>query len=172
MKEGTIVARELVDHLWTDPVAPPRPITEPVGATLPPNDHIVHRPELAVLNRTWVWTNEAESPSRGGLSFRIRRWLKARLARLIMSSIDRYLLEERGFLEHLVRFQNQVAERSDQLSDEIRQVAAAERSLAVSMQERMDELSRRNDLLHGILEARVRRLEASSSQEEEGESSR
>jgi hypothetical protein len=166
MKEGTIVARELVERLWADPPAgPPPPAAQ--AAALGPNDHIVHRPDLAFLNRSWVWSNASEGPDRGGFAARVRRWLRTRIARLILTSIDRYLLEERAFIEHLVRFQNQVAETSDRLSDEIRQVAAAESSLAVWTQDRIDELWRRTDLLHGLLESRVLRLEASTSRERE-----
>ena len=165
MKEGTTVARELVERIWKDPPEVPRPNAAPVVATLPPSDHIVHRPDLGYLNRRWVWANEPET--NGGPSFGLRRRLKARLARLIASSIDYYFVEERAFIERLVRFQNDVATKSDQLSDEIRQVAAADHSLVAWMQDRIDDLSRRNDLLHGLLEARIERLETSKDVERE-----
>jgi hypothetical protein len=160
MKEGTIVARDLVEHLWKDfPDAQPRR-TEPVLPTLSPSDHIVHRQELAYLNHSWIWAHEADAGSRRESPFRLRRWLKARLARLIMRSLNRYFLEERAFVECLVRFQNDLARKVDQLSDEIRQIAFTERSAVDWMRGRVDELSRRNHLLHGLLEARVERLEA------------
>jgi hypothetical protein len=157
MREGTTVARELVERLWKDPPEAPQPSHVPVVPTLPPSDHIVHRPDLGYLNRRWVWTNDAGTNGRGGF----RRRLKLRLARLIARSIDSYFAEERAFIEHLVRFQNDVARKSDQLSDEIRHVAATDRSLVAWMQDQIDDLSRKNELLHGLLEARIERLEAS-----------
>jgi hypothetical protein len=165
MKEGTTVARELVERLWKDPSGARQPNAEPALATLPPSDHIVHRPDLAYLNRRWVWEKKPDTASRRASPFRVRRWLKARLARLVVDSIDAYLVEERAFIERLVRFQNEVAKKSDQLSDEIRQVAGADRSLAAWMQDQIDDLSRRNGLLHGLLEARVEALEASKGLE-------
>jgi hypothetical protein len=165
MKEGTTVARELVERLWKDLRGTQPPNVEPAFATLPPSDHIVHRPDLAYLNRHWVWDKKPDAASRRGSPFRVRRWLKARLARLVMDSMDAYLVEERAFIERLVRFQNEAAKKSDQLSDEVRQVAAADRALAAWMQERIDDLSRHNGLLHGLLEARVERLEASKAEE-------
>jgi hypothetical protein len=165
MKEGTTVARELVEGLWKDaPVVPP-PTAPPVVATLPPSDHIVHRPDLGYLNRRWIWAHEPDTNGSAGLGLGLRRRLKARLARWIASSIDSYFVEERAFIERLVRFQNDVAKKSDQLSDEIRRVADADRSLAAWLQEQIDDLSRRNDLLHGLLEARLERLEASEERE-------
>jgi hypothetical protein len=165
MKEGTIVARDLVERLWKDfPDAQPQR-TELVLPTLPPSDYIVHRQELAYLNRSWIWASEADAASRRESPFRLRRWLKARLARLIMRSLGHYFLEERAFIERLVRFQNDLARKVDQLSDEIRQIAFAERSAVDWMRNQVDELSRRNHLLHGLLEARVERLEASLSGE-------
>jgi hypothetical protein len=159
MKEGTIVARDLVEHLWKDvPDAQPRR-TELAHPTLPPSDYIVHRQELAYLNRSWIWAGEADAGRRES-PFRLRRWLKARLTRVIMRSLDRYFLDERAFIERLVRLQNDLARKVDQLSDEIRQVAFAERSAVDWMRDQVDELSRRNHLLHGLLEARVERLEA------------
>jgi hypothetical protein len=161
MKEGTIVARDLVEHLWKDfPEAQPRQ-AEPVLPTLPPTDYVVHRPELAYLNRSWVWADKTEATDRREFPLSLRRWLKARLAQLIMRSLGRYFVEERAFIERLVRFQNDLAKKGDQLSDEIRQIAFAERSAVDWMRDQLDELSRRNHLLHALLEARVERLEAS-----------
>ncbi len=166
MNEGTTVARELVERLWKDSPERPQPNAEPVVATLPPSDHIVHRPDLSYLNRRWVWENQPGAQDRGGFSLGLRRWLKARLARLIASSIDYYFIEERAFIERLVRFQNDVAKKSDQLSDEIRQVAIADRSLVAWIQEQIDDLARRNEELHGLLEGRLERLEASQDREQ------
>ena len=170
MKEGTTVARELVERLWKDPRGAQQPSAEPVLAALPPSDHIIHRPDLAYLNRRWVWEGDPDGARRSGSVFGLRRWLRVRLVRLIMDLLDAYFVEERAFLERLVRFQNEVAKKSDQLSDEVRQVAAADHSLAAWMRERMDELARHADLRHGLLEARVERLEGSKA--EEGESPR
>jgi hypothetical protein len=165
MKEGTIVARDLVEHLWKDfPNAQPRQ-TGPILPTLSPTDHVVHSPELAYLNRSWIWADESDAAGRRELPFSLRRWLKARFARLLMRSLDRYFLEERAFVERLVRLQNDLAKKGDQLSDEIRQIAFAERSAVEWMRDQLDEASRRNHLLHGLLEARVERLEASLSGE-------
>lgn len=164
MKEATL-ARELVDRLGNDPARAPRGDAAPEPPPLPPSDHIVHRADLAYLNRRWIWSGEPEAASRGWFPFDLRRRLKARLARFLASSIESYFIEERAFVERLVRFQNDVAKNSDQLSEEIRQVAAAERSLVAWMQDRFDELSRRNEALHSLLEARVERLEASRDAE-------
>jgi hypothetical protein len=160
MNEGTTVARELVERLWTSSEEGQRTAAEPRVAALTPSEHIVHQPDLAYLNRRWIWASEPEGGT-GGSPLGLRRRLKAAFARLVMGSMARYFVEERAFIEHLVRFQNDVAKKSDRLSDELREVAAVDRSTIVWMQDRLDELSRRNDLLHCLLEARVERLEAS-----------
>jgi hypothetical protein len=160
MKEEAIVARDLVDHLWKDAPDVHWRQAEPALATLPPSDHVVHRPDLAYLNRSWIWAPGPDATSLGEVPRSLRHRLKLWLARLIMRSLDGYFLEERAFVERLVRFQNDVAKKSDQQSDEIRQVAAASRSVVAWMQGQLDELSRRNHLLHGLLESRIERLEA------------
>jgi hypothetical protein len=119
---------------------------------LPPSDHIQHRAELAHLNRYWSWEFGYEPPRGGGLAGILFGRLKARLARFVWNVLERHLRAERDFMENLVRFNNELAKRCDQLSDEIRMVTQAERDVAAG-------LARRADLGHHLLEACLVQLE-------------
>ena len=144
----TVRARELVEQLWSESDVPPPLAKSTAAPSLPASDHVLHRPELAYLNGHWVW-----EPTGG------RGWLGKLFARLFARVLDRYLLEERAFVEALVRFQNDLARKSDQLSEEIRQLEAAQRTLALALDERLERIERQTAALHGVLEARVERLE-------------
>jgi len=160
MKKDVIATRDLVEHLWKDAPDVQRQPTEPALPTLPPSEHVVHRPDLAYLNRRWIWAARRDANPPDEAPWSLRRRVKLWVTGLILRSLDGYLLEERAFMERLVRFQNDVAKKSDQHSEEIRQVAAANRSVVAWMQDQLDELSRRTQLQHGLLEARLERLEA------------
>ena len=99
---------------------------------LPTRTLLADNSDLAHLNRHWV-IGEPGEPIRSGLAAKLRRWLipapfrrwiRQWLARAVLSSLERYLLEEREFLSALVRYQNELAVRTDELVAEIRNVAS------------------------------------------------
>ncbi|HSD10671.1 MAG TPA: hypothetical protein VLF14_06790 [Candidatus Binatia bacterium] len=146
-------ARKLVAELSAEARADEDPTARVVMTELPPSDHLVHRPELAHLNRHWSWDVSYTPPRTGGLAAFLFGRLKIRLARFVWNVLERHLRAERDFIHNLVRFNNELAKRCDQLSDEIRMVTAAEREVAAG-------LARRADLGHHLLEARLAQLEA------------
>lgn len=136
--------REIVNRLRHECQATERP--EP--PLLPPSDHVQHRAELAHLNRNWMWEVRPEFPGHGAISAGVGK-AKARIARFVLQQLfAKYLQTERDFTMNLVRFQNDVAKKIDQLSDEIRLLAKA-----------LNRLSERDEILHCALEARIKRME-------------
>lgn len=155
MSDAPLRSRKLVEELWSEADAPPPLDTEVrVPATLSSDDLRQH-PELAYLNRHWVW--EA-----GGVG----SWLRAKLAGLVGRLLERYLLDERAFVERLVRFQNDLAKRCDELAGEVHGLAAAQRALVEAVDERLERLERRASALHGALEARLERLEEAAKRDD------
>jgi poly-beta-hydroxyalkanoate depolymerase len=148
-----VSARKVVADLCAETRTDENPMARVVIPGLPPSDHIQHRAELAHMNRHWCWEVGYQPPPKGGLAGILFGRLKARLTRFVWTVLDRHLRAERDFIENLVRFNNELAKRCDQLSDEVRMVAKAEREVA-------DGLVRRVDLAHSLLEARVAQLEA------------
>jgi hypothetical protein len=147
-----VSARKVVAELCAELHADEDPMARIVIPDLPPSDHIVHRTELAHMNRHWCWEFAYEPSRKEGLAGILFGGLKARLARFVWNVLDRHLRAERDFIENLVRFNNDLAKRCDQLSDEIRRVTKAEREVAAA-------LVRRADLGHSLLEARLTQLE-------------
>jgi hypothetical protein len=143
----------MVTELCAEARADEDPMARIVMTELPPSDHLLHRTELAHLNRHWSWDVGYAPPQTGGLAALLFGRLKSRLARFVWNVLERHVRAERDFVENLVRFQNELARRCDQLSDEIRMVAEAEREVAAG-------LARRADLDHHLLEARLAQLEA------------
>jgi hypothetical protein len=146
-------ARKLVAEMSAEARADEDPMARVAMTELPPSDHLLHRPELAHLNRHWSWSVSYAPPRTGGLAASLFGRLKVRLARFVWNVLEHYLRDERDFAENLVRFQNDLARRCDQLSDEIRSVARAQREIATGF-------SRSADLRHHLLEARLSQLEA------------
>jgi hypothetical protein len=147
-----VSARKVVAELCAETSGDENPMARIVIPDLPPSDHIQHRAELAHLNRHWLWETGYEPPRTEGLGRALLGRLKARLARFVWNLLERHLRAEREFNENLVRFNNELAKRCDQLSDEIRMVTQAEREIASG-------LARRADLSHHLLEARLAQLE-------------
>jgi hypothetical protein len=148
-----VSARKVVAELCAEVRGDEDPMARIVLPDLPPSDHLQHRAELAHLNRHWCWESRYEPPRTGGLGGVLFGRMKARLARFVWNVLDRHLRAEREFIENLVRLNNELAKRCDQLSDEIRAVARAERQVAAG-------LVRRADLGHHLLEARLVQLES------------
>ncbi len=153
MQANPVSARKVVAELCAEVRSDEDPMARIVIPDLPPSDHLQHRAELAHLNRHWYWEFGYEPPRTDGLAGALFGRLKARLARFVWNVLDRHLRAEREFIENLVRFNNELAKRCDQLSDEIRIVTRAEREAAAG-------LARRADLGHHLLEARLAQLEA------------
>lgn len=153
MQADYVTARKVVAELCAETRGDEDPMARIVIPDLPPSDHIQHRAELAYLNRHWLWETGHEPPPTEGLGRILLGRLKARLARFMWNLLERHLRAEREFIENLVRFNNDLAKRCDQLSDEIRMVTQAEREVASG-------LVRRADLGHHLLEARLAQLEA------------
>ena len=153
MQANHVSARKVVAKLCAEARSDEDPMARIAIPDLPPSDHIQHRAELAHLNRYWCWEFGYEPPQTRGLAGFLFGRLKTRLARFVWNVLERHLGAERDYIENLVRFQNELAKRCDQLSDEIRMVAEAEREVAAG-------LARRADLDHHLLEARLAQLEA------------
>jgi len=152
VQANPVNARKLVAELCAEVRGDEDPGARISIPDLPPSDHIQHRAELAHLNRHWSWESGCEPPPGGGLAGTLFGRVKARLARFVWNVLERRLRAEQNFIENLVRFNNELAKRCDQLSDEIRMVAQAERDAAAA-------LARRVDLGHHLLEARLAQLE-------------
>jgi hypothetical protein len=148
-----VTARKVVAELCAETRGDEDPMARIVIPDLPPSDHIQHRAELAYLNRHWLWETGHEPPPTEGLGRILVGRLKARLARFMWNLLERHLRAEREFNENLVRFNNEMAKRCDQLSDEIRMVTQAEREIASGLVQRADRG-------HHLLEARLAQLEA------------
>ena len=125
---------------------------------LPPADHILHREGLAYLNRGYLLADLAEPPlpEGSGLRAEFRRRVTRIAAGVVRFMLERRLVDEREFLIQLVRFENELARKSDALGDEIRAVAAGAR-------EEMRLLAERVEMHHRLIEDRLARLEARSS---------
>ena len=152
MQANHVSARKVVAELCAETRSDEDPMARIVILDLPPSDHIQHRAELAHLNRHWCWEFGYEPLRREGLAGILFGRLKARLARFVWNLLEQRLRAERDFIHNLVRFNNELAKRCDQLSDEIRMVTQAERDVAAG-------LVRRVDLGHHLLEARLAQLE-------------
>jgi hypothetical protein len=153
VQSNHVSARKVVAELCAETRSDEDPGARISIPALPPSDHIQHRAELAHLNRHWSWEFGYEPPRMRGLAGSLFGRMKARLARFVWNLLERHLQAERNFVENLVRFNNELAKRCDQLSDEIRMVSQAEREAAAG-------LARRADLGHHLLEARLAQLEA------------
>lgn len=140
-------ARDLAARLWSESRAAARGNTRghiPLAKELP---RLQFLPELKYVNERWVLQTPM-GPTRGGALGRVLRWFKAIVTRLVLSSINGYLLDEREFLSNLVRLENEVVKRCEYLTDEIR-------ILAQMMEAESHRLSERAELLHRLLEERI-----------------
>ena len=138
-----------------------------LGVALAPASSLRASRELEYLNRGWVLEGGLEAP-RLGLFATLRRaliprfvrsWLRGALTRLVLALLEPYLLEERAFLERLVRLQNELARRGDELGDEARALAAATQSLGRWLDGTYAHLVAHDELLHAQAERRLERLE-------------
>jgi hypothetical protein len=160
MALSPVDARELVARLARtarrDDDAGPVLRLEP----FPVRSHVRHLEELASLNRRWVF--DTAPPAAPGSGLRAR--FKAFVARLVLSALERYFLDERDFLANLVRLENESAERADLLLDEVRSLERAVRDLAESTRAALvseaQRLAERDELYHRLAEARIEELEA------------
>ncbi|MEA2627192.1 MAG: hypothetical protein QOD06_3237 [Candidatus Binatota bacterium] len=158
MEGAPIDARRLVEEVWREAEAervPPRPF---VPTSLPPADHIQHRPELAQMNRAWLFDLDG-GPAPSGALAPVKRALRALARRVVLPVMSSYLVREREFLENLVRFENDLARRADELAEETRTVARSVRELGDLVRVELERLRDRQDRLHRLLEARVEDLE-------------
>jgi len=144
-------ARELVGRLWAETEA--RKVLEDTVPSLPDAGSLQHGHILRHLNANWQFDL---APFVGG-STGIRRRVKQRVARTVVSFLQEYFQEERDFMAHLVRLQNELAARSDESAAEVRQVVQSLRAV-VTM------LSERDDRLHALAEARLEQLQAAIDQ--------
>ena len=159
MERTVVDTRDLVERLWRDAKAaendaPPRGVPE-----LPPADHILHREALAYLNRGYLVADlpEVPLPEGSGLRVQFRRRVTRIAAGVVRFMLERHLVDYREFLVQLVRFENELAKKSDVLGDEIRAVAAGAR-------EEMRLLAERVEMHHRLVEDRLARLEARSAE--------
>lgn len=151
MGQVVLNARELVGRLWAETEA--RKVVEDTVPALPGAVSLQHGHILRHLNAKWQFDISPFTGNATGL----RRRLKVRLGRTVVSLLQGYLEEERDFLAHLVRLQNELAVRTDEAAEEVRQVVQALRA-SVTM------LSERDDRLHALAEARLEQLQAAIDQ--------
>ncbi|MGH7898622.1 MAG: class I SAM-dependent methyltransferase, partial [Candidatus Binatia bacterium] len=136
------IRREIAEEAAAESI---EPRGKPVDAEALPK--VAYRPELNYLNRNWQLfdaNSEMRSHRRllGPVVLRFKRWLR----RLVIGVLDGYFDKERIFLRELVRFNNELAERSDRILREV-----TERTKAVA---------ERNDLFLAAFDMRLEELEA------------
>ena len=150
MEASALDAGDLVERLWRE--AAVRDDDTSWLDEFKDVERLEHSSELRELNRTWPLEVPTSLP-RLGPAWKHRA--KDRVARVVLSLLDRYFSHEREFLAHVTRFDNQVAAAHDELADQVR-------SLAEELAATSRRLRDRDELLHRLLEQRIERLEARS----------
>jgi hypothetical protein len=78
----------------------------------------------------------------------LKAGLKRRAGRFIIGTLERYFADEREFMGHLVRFQNNIAENHDHLAREVSRLHNAYRVELLSLKQRvalLDEIVRERE---------------------------
>ncbi|MGH7858163.1 MAG: hypothetical protein ACREQY_12635, partial [Candidatus Binatia bacterium] len=126
---------------------------------LGPAGRMQENEDLSYLNRFWQ-LERTPPPASGGRFLRLRAWLKGQAFGVVDSVLARYFREERDFLENLVRVQNELARRIDELAHEVRTVGLATHRFAGAFRETFADLRERDEMLRMLLERRLAELEA------------
>lgn len=145
MGQVVLNARELVEQLWAEARAK-RDVAEMIP-DLRQSEALQHGHLLRHVNAKWELDTSPRVEGRG-----FRRRVKGRMARTVASVLSGYFEGERDFLAHVVRLQNEVALRSDQSAEDIRQAVQSLRRTTTM-------LTDRDDRLHALVEARLDALE-------------
>lgn len=150
--EATVLdARDIVERLWREAAASRERVSPPLD--IPEHQPLEASEELRDVNRGWPLPIPTSLPMTGPPW---KQAAKAQVAGVVLHLLDRYFRDEREFLAHVVRFDNQVAVAHDRL-------AAQVRKLAEQLEETSRRLFEREELLHRLLEERVERLEQRQS---------
>ena len=114
---------------------------------------------LDYLNQHWVFEIDAAPAGPGPLAaLRVRA--KRLATRVVRGALSSFVLQERQFLEHLVRLQNELAERLDRDARELERVAAALTELRAEMRHAVGDgraLHHRIDTCLSLLESEIGR---------------
>ena len=138
-------------------------------------ERLREHPDLDYLNRCWRF-HTAPLPTSPGPFQRLRGWIHAKISGIVVSVLTRYFRQERDFLANLVRVQNEMARRLDDLADgagrslevqnemarridllthEMRTLDGATHRFSVAFREAFAELEERDEILRMLLEKRL-----------------
>jgi hypothetical protein len=167
MERPTIDVRELIDDIRKTGSVTTGAAASGIAVSLPDAASLRASPELGYLNRHWFVDAELV-PADVAFAVRLRRalvprfvrkWIRTWVAEIVCASLERYLLEERVFLENLVRLQNDLARRGDELAEETRLLASITGRVAERIGEISDQSVARDEYFHVRAERRLERLE-------------
>jgi hypothetical protein len=167
MEHATIDVRELIDDIRKNGGATDGSASAGIAVSLPQAASLRASSELGHLNRHWVVDAElVTTNARSAVRLRrmlvprfIRTWIRKWVAELVSAALERYLLEERVFFENLVRLQNDLARRGDELAGETRLLASITGRIAERLGELSDEAVARDEFFHARAERRLERVE-------------
>jgi hypothetical protein len=167
MDDAALSIDELIDEIRRNGWRKNGKRASELGVALAPAPSLRASRELEYLNRGWVLEGGIESRRLGVFTVLrrtlvprfVRSWIRGMLTRVVVSVLEPYLLEERAFLERLVRLQNELARRGDELADETRALAAATDGLGRWLDGTYAHLVAHDELLHAQAERRLERLE-------------
>jgi hypothetical protein len=150
--EATYRSRDLVEQIWHDVAVEAELATEPIAAAPPDFALLIHDEERQWINaHCELDTSPADLPQVGRLGS-LKAGFKHRAATFVVAVLRRYFVEERELLAHMVRFQNNVATRHDELAAEVKR-------LHQQLPAELRRLWQRDALLFELLASRVAELE-------------
>ncbi len=153
MERPVVFSRSVVEELCKELDALAAPLKIDLPVVCPTTEPLRTAEALAHLNRSWV-LDTRPSLSATGRFARSRNVLKRIVSRLVIGTLERYFLEERAFLENLVRLENRLVERTDDNAGQMRSIARAVDDIARCV-EWVDE---RGEILHRLLDDKLQRL--------------
>ena len=150
MGSSPLSSRELVERLWNDVRLREEVASKSVIPELPPYEQSVQSEALQYLNVHFP--GRPPHPQQPGTGPRLKRWVRARLARFVVGLFGEYLEAEREFNTQVVHFANSTANIQNRLVHDVRRLAEAVRTESLRLTDEFD-------TLHRLLESRIAALE-------------
>lgn len=150
MGSSLLSSREIVERLWNDIRMRDEVAAKTAVPELSTYEQLVQGEALQYLNVHFP--GRPPDPQQPGSGSKLKRKVRARLARFVIGLFAEYFEAEREFNTHVVRFANSTANSQDRLAHDVRQLAEAVRTESMRLRDEFD-------TLHRLLEARVVTLE-------------
>jgi hypothetical protein len=144
--ESGVNSREMVERIWHEVALREALAAEPLDDKRPPRVELHHDMERHYLNAHCMLDHTPSDLSSAGRFPQLKSRLKRRAAHFVVGVLNRYFTDEQEFLAHLVRFQNNLAERHDELG---REVEALHHMLRVESQALKQRIALLNEAVEG-----------------------